>query len=86
MITEPPLLFECSNEELMDCWLHGDDLPVPDIACHSQGNERHVAATTEANKNAIGPENVHALLLKMGKSRSEITKDATKSDFVNFET
>ena len=32
----------------------------------------------------IGPENMHALLLQMAESRSEIAKDATKSDFVNL--
>ena len=83
-ITEPPLLFEFSNEELMDCVLSHDDLAVPDLACHNQGNERCVAGTTEAAKNAIGPEKMHALLLKMEKSRAEVTKDATKSDFVNL--
>ena len=85
-ITEPPLLFDCSNEELMDCALSPCpvDLPVPDIPCHNQNNERHVAATTEAAMNAIGPENMHALLLQMAESRSEISKDATKSDFVNL--
>ena len=86
LITEPPLLFDYSNEQLMDCALSGVDLPVPDIACHSQANERHVAGTTEAFKYAIGHEKVHALRLKTEKSRSEINKDATKSDFVNFET
>ena len=84
LITEPPLLFDYSNKELMDCALSSDDLPVPDIPCHSQNNERHVAATTEAAMNAIGPENMHALLLQMAESRSEISKDATKSDFVNL--
>ena len=83
-ITEPPLLFEFSNEELMDCVLSHDDLAVPDLACHNQANERCVAGTTEAAKNAIGPEKMHALLLKMEKSRAEVTKDATKSDFVNL--
>ena len=86
LITEPPLLFDYSNEELMDCALSHVDLPVPDIACHSQSNERHVAGTTEAVKHAIGPDKVHALRLKIEKSCSEITKDATKSEFVNFET
>ena len=87
MTTEPPLLFEFSNKELMDCALTATvDLPVPDIACHSQANERHVAGTSEAVKYAIGPKKVHALRVKTEESRSEITKDATKSDFVNFET
>ena len=83
-ITEPPLLFDYSDEKLIECYTKGIDLPVPDITCHSQSGERAVAATTEGVKNAIGPEKVHALLLKMDQSRSEITKDATKSDFVNL--
>ena len=85
LITEPPLLFEYSNEQLMNCALTQIDLPVPAIACHSQANERHVAGTTEAFEHAIGPDKAHALRLKTEKSRSEINKDATKSDFVNFE-
>ena len=72
------------RKELMDCVLSQEDLPVPAIACHSQSNERHVAGTTEAFEHAIGPHKVHALRLKTEKSRSEITKNANKSDFVNL--
>ena len=72
MITDPPLLFEFSNKELMNCALTATvDLPVPDIACHSQANERHVAGTSEAVKYAIGPKKIHALRIKTEESRQK---------------
>ena len=81
-ITEPPLLFDYSEDQLRAC-TEGVDLPdFPDLPAHSQNVERAVAATTEAAANAIGLEDMHALILRIRKARDELPKDAKKSNFL----
>ena len=79
-VTEPPLLFDFTIEELESCYKDGTDLVLPDISCHNQSVERAVAATTEAAKHVIGPENRHALLLQMGESRAKYSNGTAKKE------
>ena len=73
-----------SDEQLKAC-ADGLDLPdFPEIPHHSQNVERAVARTTEAAKNAIGVDNIHALILKTIKSREILPTDANKSDFLKM--
>ena len=79
-ITEPPITFDFSNEDLINC-AKGKDLPIPNIPCHSQNVERAVQRTSEAASKVIGHKKRHGHILQMIESREKITKNATKSCF-----
>ena len=82
LVTEPPLTFNYTEEQLISCYTDGSDLPVPDIPCHNQNIERAVGNTTAAVKFAIGHDKQHALILKTNKSRAKLPTNATKKDFL----
>ena len=83
-LTEPPLLFNYTDQQLLDC-VEGIDLPnFPELPAHSQNMERHVAGISEAAANAIGHRNMHALRLKTIKSREQVPTEANKSDFMEL--
>ena len=84
LVTEPPLCFDISNEDLKAC-AEGKDITFPKIPNHSQNCERAVATTTQAVAAACGHEKRKELILQTVASRQRISKGATKSDFVNLE-
>ncbi|QQP39125.1 Uncharacterized protein FKW44_019910 [Caligus rogercresseyi] len=83
-LTEPPLTFNIKNEEFLKC-IEGDLLDIPDIPCHSQNVERFVASTTKEAKKTPDERTRHQRLVTIHHSRSKISKDFQKSDFIAFE-
>ena len=79
-ITEPPITFDFTDDELKRC-AAGHDLVLPDIPIHSLNNERAVQETTKACKAYPTYEQRHSSILQTLKSRAELPTEATKRQF-----
>lgn len=84
-LTVPPVLRSVSNEELIK-GLTGDTAEVwrfSEFPSHTVAVERTVKLVTEASSKVIGPQSRDRFIRSTLKSRQQMPKFGTKSDFIN---
>ena len=79
-ITEPPITFGISDDDLKKC-AQGTDLVLPDIPINSINNERAVQETSKACRSYSTYEKRHANIIMTMNSRAKLPYDPTKKDF-----
>ena len=79
-ITEPPITFDFTMEELQSC-VSGVDLVLPDIPIHSVNNERAVQETSKACRDYDTYEKRLPVIHLTMKSRENLPTDASKRHF-----
>ena len=88
-LTVPPVLCSVSNEELIK-GLSVDTAEVwkfSEFPSHTVAVERIVKLVTEASSKVIGPQSRDLFIRSTLKSRQQVPKFSTKSDFINkFDT
>ena len=87
-VTEPPLLFNYSDQALINLANGTESSKItfswfPAIPSHSQNNERKVADTTVAAKKYVTKERRTSNMLVTNTSRDELPKDSTKRQFLS---
>lgn len=88
-LTVPPVLRSVSNEELIQ-GLSGDTAEIwkfSEFPSHTVAVERTVKLVTEASSKVIGPQSRDRFIRSTLKSRQQLPKFSTKSDFIKkFDT
>ena len=70
-LTEPPILKIYTSNRLKKC-AAGNDLPLPNLICHSTNTERAIKNTTYACATVIGEDRRHEFLLNLAENRAKI--------------
>ena len=79
--TPPPLLSTVSNDDL-EHFQFGVDV-LSGIPCHSQAVERTIKDISATTMKVFGHKSRHGMILQCHKSRAELPKIGSKSDFLS---
>ena len=79
--TPPPLLSTVSNDDLEHFQFHVDVLSG--IPCHSQAVKRTIKDISATTMKVFGHKSRHGMIFQCRKSRAELAKIDSKSDFLS---
>ena len=78
VVTPPPLLSSISNEDLEQFQVDS----FKGIPCHSQAVERCIKDISATTLKVFGHKSQHGMVMQCAKSKAELPKVYSKSDFL----